>query len=142
MAIALDDYFLGRWRIERNFSQGEQFLGLANFEENSDGTVRYRENGTLILATGLSLSAFRTYRYRIRHAKLAILFDEDPPRIFQTIEITRKNEWSTYSIHLCGDDEYKTRYRLLGDEEFRVENVVTGPRKGYISLGKYKRNNS
>jgi len=132
---------IGGWRFERTVTDGNAMSGTARFEPESDGTLRYREEGLLTLRdrTGPPLHFSRGYFYRFAGAALTILFDEPTPRLFEEIALSGDAaNWQGTGFHPCGHDRYRSRYALDHDG-FHTVHHVQGPRKSYSIETRYTR---
>lgn len=130
--------FAGEWRIARQITdmrilESGTLEGTAQFTP-IDGGLRYREEGTLVLAGGPPIRAERGYLWR---------FDEDAVHVdhadgapFHSFALTGGPEATP---HLCGEDMYRGTYSFVRFPDWQVTWVVEGPRKNYRSVTRYTR---
>jgi hypothetical protein len=136
----------GSWRIDRTIDPGGHFLGTATFQRSPDGTLAYRESGTMVVDGGQQFSATRCYRYRLDDDRIEVRFDDgvnvgnhfldllfretqDRPFPIETVRDT----------HLCRLDTYDAVYRFETRELFHITFVVNGPKKAYVSHSTFRR---
>jgi len=147
---AVLDGLAGRWSLERvvmgkDTNQGSMpqgsMRGFATFRRLDSGLVAYREEGRLKLPSGETFDAFRNYLYDRVPLGFAVFFAETPPRLFHEIRLqsTTIGTLIGEAAHLCGRDNYATRYVFQPDGSFVVHHDVSGPRKDYVMATEYRR---
>lgn len=130
----------GAWRFDRRIDDLASMSGTAVFAADEPGRLTYREAGQLRLADGQSFQAERRYLFRARADGFAVFFAEAPPRLFHDVVLTeRQRIWSGEATHLCGADEYRSRYEFRPDGTFSIHHAVRGPRKSYRMETSYRR---
>ena len=130
----------GTWAFERNSPGQATMTGVAIIAEIEPDLSSYEENGTLTTAEGRTFQFSRKYRYRATEEALDILFDETPPRLYQSVSlVTRNGGWAGSGFHLCSPDEYRSDYSFDPPDRFATTHHVTGPRKSYIIETRYSR---
>lgn len=129
------DEFSGRWDVrrvivDRMARATYRFEGIATIDVSSfaeTGTVRWGET---------SLKGERSYGLRPVDGGLDILFPDG--RLFVAL-----GDCPAQSVyHLCGDDHYAGRFFFAVDGAWAEAWRVTGPRKRYASLARYRRPNA
>lgn len=134
-ANALPAWLAGEWDVDRDIDRGRgAFTGTATFGETpeSDGSVRWHESGTMRLdaftgATTRTLFLHPGEPWEVR-------FDDGLP--FHPLDLsTGRAEVE----HLCGPDVYRGEFELVGDDEFLVRWVVTGPGRDDVIVSRYRR---
>jgi hypothetical protein len=135
-------YFSGAWDFKRSIDLSAHVIGKAVFKlHGKSGDLSYSEEGLLLLADHTRLRAQRNYIYRRRKNGFEVFFAEDPPRIFQAVDLfLDEGKMRGEAIHFCGDDTYESSYAILSEDSFSVSHYVKGSRKSYASLTVYKRN--
>lgn len=105
-------------------------------------TLHYREEGRLRLLDGRAFDAHREYLYQGRPGGFAVLFAEQPPRLFHETALRPGDDetsaWIGTAAHLCAADLYDSLYRFLADGSFTLRHTVRGPRKDYVSLTRFR----
>jgi hypothetical protein len=124
----------GEWRYSRTITGGLYAGGTVNFEKIGPGRLRYNETGMLQLEDGHQLAASRSYLFELSDRKLAVLFDEKPPRLFHELSLTGslKTGLEGRGEHLCGPDFYRSEYVFRSDAVI-IRHAARGPRKDYVS---------
>lgn len=114
--------------------------GTATFTPRGAERFDYLEHGQFHLLDGRTLDAQRRYIFAERDGGFAVLFAEDPPRLFHNVALARSGPNLVGSAtHRCADDSYDSRYEFRDDGSFIVEHRVRGPRKRYVMLTRYSR---
>ena len=131
VAGRLDD-FLGSWDVKRTIVdrlakasyrfEGTAVIGASSVVES--GTVR---------SGAMSLKGDRSYELRRGDGELEILFPDG--RLFVALGGAASQE----VYHLCGEDHYSGRFFFQADGAWAEAWQVTGPRKRYVSLARYRR---
>ena len=132
----------GRWRQSRTIVPGGQYMGVAHFVPAENGCLRYTEEGVLTPDGVGPVQSRRTYLYKIDDGRIDVLFDESPPRLFHSIEDFQdsgSDVVSHESMHVCGQDTYRSTYEFRSDKSFVIRHRVTGPRKNYVMTTVYTR---
>jgi hypothetical protein len=131
----------GRWTFDRLIEGHGAMTGQAVFTPITGQRLHYREHGTLRLINGTELAAEREYLYAPCENGFAVLFSENPPRLFHEIVLAPgpDGEWRGESDHLCGQDLYHSSYRFLPGGSFIIRHVATGPRKNYTIVTSFTR---
>ncbi len=115
-------------------------LGKATIVERDDGAFDYREQGKLTLASGQTLDAARRYIFAEETAGFAVLFAENPPRLFHRVALEKAaSGLAGIGRHLCGDDHYDSRYEFSLRGSFVIAHAVRGHRKAYAMETRYVR---
>jgi hypothetical protein len=123
----------GRWMFDRSIEGYGTMTGNAVFTPIAEQRLRYREDGTLRLNNGTEFAAEREYIYAPRENGFAVLFRENPPRLFHEVALVpgSDGELRGEADHPCGEDLYRSFYRFLPGGRFIVRHAVIGPRKDY-----------
>lgn len=125
MARVLAD-FIGDWRLSRQICHADgtraTFDGTARWE--ADGT--YVETGTLDMGTA-RFSAERRYRWT---DDLDVYFDDG--RFFHAVP-----QCGGDAAHWCDPDQYDVTYDFSRWPEWTARWQVRGPRKDYVMLTTY-----
>src|SRR5262245_44591401 len=83
------DLLPGRWSLARVVDGAETnqgaMQGVATFRRLESGLLAYREEGRLRLPNGNTFEAFRDYLYERTESGFAVLFAENPPRLFHAV---------------------------------------------------------
>lgn len=129
----------GTWELSRTIGDWK-FRGSAVFCTHGADELRYEENGILSRAGTPDIAAFRRYVYRYEADRIAIYFDERPPRIFQVLDLEPApgGNWEAKAEHDCAADHYASRY-AFGTDTMLTTHLVHGPRKDYEMLTTYRR---
>lgn len=130
--------FEGAWRLEREIDDrlaGRQgrLTGKARFETDGRGLV-YREAGELAFPGQPPLSARQTYLWRADGEGIAVLFGDG--RAFHRFD---PGETGPSARHDCAPDLYRVTYDFAGWPDWTAVWRVTGPRKDYRMLSRYRR---
>jgi hypothetical protein len=140
---------LGQWTFDRIITDT-----LSNSKQRITGTIRfswhgpnleslrYREDGILVLPNGNQLDVFREYEYSCRNGNLEIDFVENGERtyLFLSLQFKKYEQdfWLATSDHICIQDLYKGTFQIrfdgLGASEIRMTYHVKGPKKDYESV--------
>ena len=134
----LPGFLQGTWRlariIEDRRTQTSGFLrGRAVFTPHRRG-LRCREQGRMRLGPHEG-PTHRTHFYEFPRKDLAsVLFDDGRP--FHDLDLTG-GRW--HCTHLCGADRYRGEFLVLGADVLAVRWEVTGPRKDYALVSRYRR---
>lgn len=135
----------GEWRVRREFkgSYGGEFSGQATFEPQTDepSAYKYGEQGELTDAEGKRFDARQRYRYRLAEGQVQVLKQEDSDWIvMHKLDFVMENDVATSAhIHLCGQDNYATVYRIDFSGFWKVSYTVNGPKKDYSISTVYDR---
>ncbi len=130
--------FVGRWRLERTIEDARAgragcFEGEAVFEPVAAG-LAYREAGTLTLDGAGPMAASRRYLWKDGGAgTIEVCFDDG--RFFHRIDAAAP---LPDAEHDCGADLYRVRYDFRGWPAWTAEWRVTGPRKDYAMVSRYR----
>ena len=131
MTRSLSD-FEGLWHFLREVrhTSGEsaRVTGTAVFEPDEMG-LRCRESGQMVLSSGQTLTAERTYFWR---DGLQVYFDDG--RFFHTVPAHGGE-----AEHWCDPDTYQVEYAFEEDMWHTVWRVE-GPAKSYVMSTLYARN--
>jgi cation diffusion facilitator CzcD-associated flavoprotein CzcO len=140
---------LGQWTFDRVISdvltRSEQHIsGTIRFSWQGPllASLRYREDGILVLPNGNQQDVFREYEYTCRNGNLEIDFVEngEPTYLFLSLQFKKYDQgfWIATSDHLCIKDLYKGTFQIqfdgLGASEIRMTYHVKGPNKDYESV--------
>ena len=133
----------GSWAQTRVITPGGAYVGQASFAPLGAGILRYSENGIITLAGGGRLQASRRYAFKLEAGRIAVYFEEAPPRLFHVLQFKPGTGTETSMIavaeHRCGDDGYHSTYAMHAPDHFTVTHRVAGPRKGYVMTTDYRR---
>jgi hypothetical protein len=131
--------FAGDWEIDREIEDAHagrrgRFAGRATFTPSPDG-LRYREEGRLSLDGAPEMAATRDYLWRDAGAgAVEVLFADGRP--FHRFLL---DEPDPAAEHACAADTYRVRYDFRHWPRWRAEWRVTGPRKDYRLLSRFRR---
>ena len=131
-------FLLGPWRLarlidDRRAGQRGGLRGRAVFAAEGAG-LRHGETGRLRLGIHTG-PARQDYRYLFPRPDLAEARFADG-RPFHDLDLSR-GHWE--AEHLCGDDLYRGTFHALGRDLLVVSWAVTGPRKDYAMVSRYRR---
>lgn len=144
----------GRWQMSRAITGGSvgQMTGIAIVTACGPDRLDYAESGRLTLPGGPVLDVFRRYTYRLlADGRIAIDFADGPTpgaRFVTLAFVAGGTEgqtggvaatWSAADLHHCGDDLYHATMTLDLPDGFTTDIRVTGPRKDYRALTRYRR---
>ena len=138
MSRDLKTYFTGSWALQRDIDDRRQgqsghLVGQADFTPEKWGLL-YRESGQMTLGASVT-EAFRQYRYSFpRPGHVEIGFEDG--RLLLALDLTDETATAT---HLCGADSYAAQVALLDETTWRATWHVTGPRKDYTLVSRYRR---
>jgi hypothetical protein len=131
-------FLAGRWRIvrgieDRRAAQTGRLDGLGFWTPEGTGLL-YREDGVLRLGDFRG-RAGRAYRYEFpRPGRAEVRFPDG--RGFHPLDLST-GEWR--AGHRCGGDLYEGRFRAEGPLAWTVRWRVTGPRKDFVLVSRYRR---
>jgi hypothetical protein len=141
MASWLENYLAGRWRLERIVPQFGEMRGAATFTAAPAGLI-YREDGISTIA-GASYPFFRSYLYAPGEDGFAVYFEASATRLFQRVVLKPcAGGQGGNAIHVCGEDVYRSRYKLLDTGVLVIRHAVRGPRKAHQILSRLTRTGS
>jgi hypothetical protein len=132
--------FEGEWAFVRaieDLRAGRQgrFIGRAAFRPAAGGGLDYREEGMVTFDGGPAMTASRDYRWRDGGGGvIEVRFGDG--RFFHRF-LPEGPE--TTDVHLCGPDTYRVRYDFARWPQWRADWRVTGPRKDYSLVSRYRR---
>ncbi|KAM9995431.1 hypothetical protein ACTFIY_001629 [Dictyostelium cf. discoideum] len=145
--------FAGKWSFNRNIVHksvidvSQQFTfstvdnknnndnisivsGTASFKQLDDEfSYQYQEEGILKQPDNTTFNISQRYIYRLKDDIISVYFDENPERLFQTLDFN--NSSLAKGHHLCGKDTYDAIYQLISPKEFNLVYSVLGPKKNY-----------
>lgn len=132
---------LGIWSFEREISGYGGMSGVATFEPIDGDRSLYEESGELRLDDGQRLHAERRYVYEWLDKGFAVYF-HDTGELFHRVTFADcgEGEWRASANHLCKADSYISEYLFGVDGTFEVRHEVRGPKKDYMILTVYRRN--
>jgi hypothetical protein len=120
-------------------------VGTATIALRGNRQFDYHEQGQLRLADSRTIEGERRYIFEGGPFEeglggFAVLFAENPPRLFHRVALSREGPSLVGSgVHLCAEDRYESRYEFRCDGSFFVEHAVRGPRKRYVITTRYSR---
>ena len=127
--------FQGLWRLDRVIRQADGaeavFAGSARFTPVAAG-LAYDEAGQLVLSGQPPMQATRRYLWRAEGGRIAV--DYADGKAFHDFD-----PQAAEARHFCDPDTYLVRYDFTGWPRWRAEWRVTGPRKDYLLISDYKR---
>ena len=130
--------FAGDWTLEREIEDARAartgtFAGAARFRPVG-GNLAYEETGTLAFPGTPSMQASRRYLWRTGGAGgIDVLFDDG--RFFHGFDPAAP---APSAGHDCAPDTYRVRYDFTAWPHWQAEWRVTGPRKDYSMLSRYR----
>lgn len=129
--------FAGEWALSRQiadakYGQNGKMIGKVSFAAR-DGGLIYRETGQLTLAAGAVMQAERSYLWDADDTGIVVRFADGAP--FHRFDPVGQVQGTA---HLCGDDWYNVTYDFTAWPNWQAKWVVTGPRKDYTSVTRYK----
>jgi hypothetical protein len=130
--------FAGAWEIERAIEDVRdgrtgRFVGRATFTPVPGG-LAYREEGRLALGDAPAMTATRDYLWRDGGAGVIEVYFGDG-RFFHRF---LPDEPEPADVHACPPDTYRVRYDFAGWPVWRAEWRVTGPRKDYGMVSRFR----
>lgn len=156
----------GEWNVHRTFNSelapmpSGTFTGTAHFHprvptaDNATGEYLYNEEGEFATTSGFNIRASRRYAFRYsedtdRITSWFVKEDGGVDYLFLDLELQPKsaapaaNAWLAKASHPCSPDTYDATYEWHFDKAalkcFKVEYVVKGPQKDYVSTTWYSR---
>ena len=138
-ASRVTERLAGSWSFDRVIEGQATMQGRATFTPLGEGSLAYREQGTLRLPNGTELQAEREYIFRTCESGFDVFFKEEPPRLFHRISLHGAAELAGDASHLCNLDTYRSSYSFRPDGQFTIRHVVSGPRKDYTMTTVYTR---
>ncbi len=124
--------FAGTWLLEREIAHADgtraTFRGDAVFRQEGPGVLRYEEEGQLHLPTGQTMRATRAYRWE---EGLMVFFEDGRP--FHQIPTAGGS-----ARHLCPPDTYDVNYDFSDWPRWQAIWDVTGPKKAYNMISRYR----
>ena len=134
------DRLRGEWTFARGIDNGVTVNGRVRFTPAGDGRLLYREEGRMQLPGGAELDAFVDYIFAREGERLLVLFAEEPPRLYQSFALRLEScALTADSLHDCPPDLYRSRIAFDADGTWALRHAVHGPRKGYVSVTRYRR---
>ena len=130
--------FAGSWEIDRDIEDVRdrrigRFTGVATFTPDRDG-LRYREEGRLVLGDAPPMTATRDYLWRdAGSGTIEVRFGDG--RLFHCFVA---DEPAPAAEHDCPPDRYRVRYDFGRWPRWRAEWRVTGPRKDYGLVSRFR----
>lgn len=129
--------FEGVWRITREIADrkgpGGRFEGRAVFCRDGKG-LAYSEEGVLTLDGQAPVAAARRYLWRpAGPGRIAVAFPDGRP--FHDFALDPEAE----AEHRCDPDLYRVAYDFSAWPDWSAAWRVTGPRKDYRLLSRYRR---
>lgn len=130
----------GTWTFARAFEPGiGTMTGTADFRPLGRGSLHYREDGRLDLASGHSGDAWREYHYVLDGDTIRVCF-AGIGLVDRTLHVLRPGPDGATDVHHCADDTYTGHYAFADlPDRFTIGMSVTGPAKGYTTLTSYVR---
>lgn len=131
--------FAGEWEIDRMIEDVRagrvgRFAGRAVFTREAGG-LRYREEGRLRLGDAPEMTATREYLWRDDGAgSIEVRFADG--RYFHRF---LAEEATPADLHDCPPDTYRVRYDFSGWPRWQAEWRVSGPRKDYGMVSRFRR---
>lgn len=130
--------FRGDWVLEREIEdiragRPGRLVGRAQFSPDAQGLV-YVEEGLLTLGEGPGVEASRRYLWREGGANAVEVRFEDG-RFFHRFYA---DELRPAAVHDCPPDQYRVRYDFGKWPRWEAEWRVTGPRKDYAMVSRYR----
>lgn len=125
--------FLGRWHVRRKIVDRlamtvAAFEGIATITPES-----FEEKGTLVSA-GATTRATRVYRLEFMGGeRVAVRFPDGSDFVALRASPVQA------VVHVCGADRYAGRFFFVDADRWAEAWRVTGPRKRYASLSRYRR---
>jgi len=128
--------FEGGWRLDRRIEDRKTGLtgrleGRAVWVPDQD-RLQLTETGTLRYGDGAPLQAERRYLWRRQAGGIAVMFDDSRPFHWFSGD-------QTVARHECPPDQYHVRYDFHLWPDWRAIWTVTGPRKDYEMISRYRR---
>lgn len=131
----------GEWTFERRIDNPPSSArGRAVFLSAAENAFAYREEGSLRQEdTGRENAFFRSYLYRLEGADIGIYF-ADGPNVGGLFQKLRSPETGIVceAVHHCTPDIYQSTY-AFESEAFTITHKVSGPRKAYTSVTKFRK---
>lgn len=129
--------FAGAWAVERAIEDARagrsgRFAGRAVFTAAAGG-LRYREDGWLTLGAGPAMAAGRGYFWREGAGGAIEVWFEDG-RFFHAFHPGAAAE----AAHDCAPDRYLGRYDFSAWPAWSVAWRVSGPRKDYAMVTRFR----
>ncbi|HMO02752.1 MAG TPA: DUF6314 family protein [Oligoflexia bacterium] len=137
---------IGEWQLSRNISGNiypMELLGRASFKNCGD-YLFYREEFKVPTPIGEILNGTREYQYYFNNDQLAIYFSSMGVRggLFLSLKLSTNNGINGTKgsgVHHCGSDRYDAEFNFLTYDNFKITYKVSGPKKDYTMITKYKR---
>jgi len=131
--------FAGDWQLERELEdlrdgRHGRFVGRAGFVP-APGGLRYREEGALTFGDGAAMTATRDYLWRDGGAGVIAVFFGDG-RFFHRF---LPDEPDPGGEHACPPDNYRVRYDFRRWPRWQATWRVSGPRKDYAMVSRFRR---
>ncbi|PCD77682.1 DUF6314 family protein [Pseudothioclava arenosa] len=130
--------FKGDWRISRVIvprgAPEARLEGRARFRPEGAGLL-YHEEGELILPGQPPIRAERSYLWREGGAGIVVDYADGRP--FHEFDPARPR-----AAHWCDPDDYRVRYDFTRWPLWRAEWEVSGPRKDYVMITDYRRDDA
>lgn len=131
--------FSGVWDVDRDIEDVRagrrgRFTGRATFTPVAEG-LRYREDGVLALDGAPEMPATRSYLWRDGGGGAIEVLFEDGRHFHRFLP----DETDPGDIHACDPDTYRVRYDFRHWPRWQASWRVTGPRKDYGMLSRFRR---
>jgi len=130
----------GIWTLNRYISpQNIQMEGRAIFSRISEICLQYKENGYI---PHTQTDFQRRYTWHLDELGIYIEFADGPDtgKLFHRLEFTSSQNAS--GSHLCQQDKYATLYQFNLPQSMRIEHIVKGPQKDYVSHTDFRKINT
>lgn len=130
----------GQWSIERTFSTGDAFSGVARFLLLGPNRLHMTEKGRMSLTNGTAVEAENNWIWQhVSETRMNICFYREPEEVYHALDFTPSRDgYSASASHQCGPDIYSGTYDI-GKDAITVHQSVKGPRKSYQLESRYRR---
>ena len=133
---------IGPWCLDRDIGPHGILTGRATFTAQTDDRALYEEAGELALPGGQILAATRRYVWSVTGPQeMAIRFaggHDGDGLLYPLSLIETADGWRAEATHRCAPDTYRATLILRGAAGFDWDQAVTGPRKDYRSISRYR----
>lgn len=125
-------FMLGAWDLRRKVIDHRHSQIVCFAGEATVTATAFKERGEIDQG-GTKFETERSYHLRPGANSVSVLFSNDAA--FIDLDLRASQEVR----HLCGADVYLGRFYFRGTDEWAERWRVSGPRKNYVSLARYRR---
>ena len=132
-------FLLGTWRLERVIAGQAVAEGVVTISEVVEEDAEYCERVVVRTAEGAVFSGSQRYLLKRLENGFVLYFAEtgavfEEVRFMPDVSVDGEDgALRAKAEHRCGEDWYRSAYRLGPGRQFTIRHAVSGPRKKYVS---------